>query len=132
MKVTSERLPKSLIALDIELEPQQVNKGLEKAARQLSQRYPIPGFRPGKAPRFMVENYLGRERIMEEATDDLMNTAVRDAMKQAAITPVGQMSLELFEREPFRFRVLVPVEPTVELANYSDYRFPLELRVGQR
>lgn len=126
MKVTSERLPKSLVALDIELDSQQVNKGLDQAARKLSQQYAIPGFRPGKAPRFMVENYLGRERILEEASDALMNAALKDAMKSENIAPVGQVKLENFEADPFRFRVLVPVEPTVELADYRSFQFPLE------
>src|SRR5919205_1726546 len=124
VKVTTERLPKSLIALDIELDQQQVNKGLERAARKLSQQYTIPGFRPGKAPRFIVENYLGRARIMEEASDDLINKAFQDALKQEQIAPVGKASLENVEEKPFRFRVTVPVEPVVELPDYRSYQLP--------
>ncbi|GAC1358161.1 MAG: trigger factor [Herpetosiphon sp.] len=126
MKVTSERLPKSLIALNIELDQQQVNTGLDRAARKLSQQYRIPGFRPGKAPRFIVENYLSRERVLEEASDDLMNAALKDAIKAENLSPVGQAQLENFEPEPFHFRVLVPVEPTIELASYSGIHVPLE------
>ena len=124
MKVTTERLPKSLIALDIELDRQQVDKGLDRAARKLSQQYSIPGFRPGKAPRFIVENYLGRARILEEASDDLINKAFQDAIKQENISPVGRPNLENVEENPFRFRVTVPVEPTVELADYRSYGLP--------
>jgi trigger factor len=127
VKVTTERLPKSLIALDIELDQQQVNKGLERAARKLSQQYSIPGFRPGKAPRFIVENYLGRARIMEEASDDLINKAFQDALKQENINPVGKANLENVEESPFRFRVTVPVEPVVELGDYRAYEIPYEL-----
>lgn len=126
MKVTTERLPKSVIALDIELEQQQVDKGLDRAARKLSQQYKIPGFRPGKAPRFIVENYLGRGRIMEEASDDLINKAFQEALKQEQITPVGKPNLENVEEQPFRFRVTVPVEPIVELADYRSYGLPYE------
>ena len=126
MKVTTERLPKSVIALDIELDQQQVEKGLDRAARKLSQQYAIPGFRPGKAPRFIVENYLGRARVMEEASDDLINKAFKEALKQENITPVGQPTLESVEDQPFRFRVTVPVEPVVELADYRSYRLPYE------
>src|ERR671932_311776 len=94
VKVTTERLPKSLIALDIELDQQQVEKGLDRAARKLSQQYRIPGFRPGKAPRFIVENYVGRARLMEEASDDLINKSFQDALKQEQITPVGRANLD--------------------------------------
>src|SRR5919202_6971821 len=101
VKVTTERLPKSVIALDIELDQQQVEKGLDQAARRLSQKYSIPGFRPGKAPRFIVENYLGRARVLEEATDDLINKSFQEALKQENITPVGKANLESLEEQPF-------------------------------
>ncbi|CAA9384297.1 MAG: Cell division trigger factor, partial [uncultured Chloroflexia bacterium] len=126
MKVTTERLPKSVIALDIELDQQQVEKGLDRAARKLSQQFRIPGFRPGKAPRFIVENYLGRERIMEEASDDLINKSFQEALKEAQLTPVGKANLESLEEQPFRFRVTIPVEPTVSLPEYRSYRLPYE------
>ncbi len=122
MKVTTERLPKSLVALDIELDQSQVDKGLDRAARKLSQQYSIPGFRPGKAPRFIVENYLGRARIMEEASDDLINKAFKDAIKQENITPVGRANLDNVEDKPFRFRVTVPVEPEIQLPDYHRYQ----------
>ena len=127
MKVVTERLPKSVIAVDIELDQQQVNKGLDRAARKLSQQYTIPGFRPGKAPRFIVENYLGRARIMEEASDDLINKAFQEALKQENISPVGKPNLENVEENPFRFRVTVPVEPVVELGDYRAYNIPYEV-----
>src|ERR671932_2508076 len=127
VKVTTERLPKSLIALDIELDQQQVEKGLDRAARKLSQQYRIPGFRPGKAPRFIVENYVGRARLMEEASDDLINKSFQDALKQEQITPVGKASLENVEEKPFRFRVTVPVEPSVDLPDYRAYQIPYEV-----
>lgn len=126
MKVTTERLPKSLIALDIELDQKQVDQGLERAARKLSQQYTIPGFRPGKAPRFIIENYLGRARLMEQASDDLINKAFQEALKQEQITPIGRANLENVEEEPFRFRVTVPVEPSIELPDYHGYRLPYE------
>lgn len=126
MKVTTERLPKSVVALDIELEPQQVQKGLEKAARKLSQQFRIPGFRPGKAPRQIVENYFGRERLLEEATDDLIQKTFPEALKQEQIVPVGRPTLENVEQNPFRYRVMVPVEPTFDLVDYSGYRLPYE------
>jgi trigger factor len=129
VKVTTEKLPKSLLALDIELDREQVEKGLDRAARRLSQKYNIPGFRKGKAPRFIVENYFGRPALLEEASDDLINKAFRDALEQASVEPVGQANLEnvSFEAEPFHFRVTVPVEPSVTLADYRAINVPLEI-----
>jgi trigger factor len=127
VKVTTEKLPKSLLALDIELEPNQVEKGLDRAARRLSQKYTVPGFRKGKAPRFIIENYFGREALMEEASEDLINRAFKDALKQEEIEPVGPASLETVDpSEQFRFRVTVPIPPTVTLPDYREFRLPLE------
>ena len=126
MKITTERLPKSLVALNVELEPQQVQKGLERAARKLSQQYRIPGFRPGKAPRQIVENYFGRDRLLEEATEDLIQKTFPEALKQEELAPVGRPTLESVEHEPFRYRVTVPVEPTISLPEYAAYRLPYE------
>ena len=60
MGVTTERLPRSLVALEIEVDDDRVEANMEKAARRLSQRYRIPGFRPGKAPRAVLERTLGK------------------------------------------------------------------------
>ncbi len=129
MKVTTERLPKSLLALDIELDRDQVEKGLDRAARRISQKVNIPGFRKGKAPRFIVENYFGRGALIEEASDDLINRSFREALEQNQIEPVGKASLGdvHFDEEPFRFRVTVPVSPTVTLPDYQGISIPLEV-----
>ncbi len=128
MKVTTERRPKSLMALDIEIDRAQLEKGLDRAARRISQRVNIPGFRKGKAPRFIVENYFGRGALMEEAQEDLINRTFRDALQQESVEPVGQANLEEvhFDEEPFHFVVTVPVEPTVTLPDYRAIRVPAE------
>jgi trigger factor len=130
VKVTSEKLPKSLLALDIELDSDQVEKGLDRAARRLSQKVNIPGFRKGKAPRFIVENYYGRSALIEEAYEDLVNKAFKAALDQEQISPVGQANLENvnFNEAPFHFRVTVPVAPTTTLPDYRAIRAGFEPR----
>jgi trigger factor len=130
VKVTTEKLPKSLLAVDIELDQAQVEKGLDRAARRLSQKYNIPGFRKGKAPRFIVENYFGRPALIEEAYEDLVNKAFKQAVDEEKITPVGKANLGdvHFDETPFHFRVLVPVEPTTRLPDYRAIQVPYEPR----
>lgn len=130
MKVTTERLPKSILALDIELDRDQVEKGLDRAARKLSQKVNIPGFRKGKAPRFILENYFGRQALVEEATDDLINKAFKEVVAQEQIEPFGPASLDgppALDTAPYHFRVLVPVAPTVTLPDYRAIHAPLEV-----
>lgn len=130
MKVTTEKLPKSLLAVDVELDHSQVEKGLDRAARRLSQKYNIPGFRKGKAPRFIVENYFGRSALIEEASEDLINKAFKEALDQEKIAPVGRANLETihFDEPPFSFRVTVPIDPTTKLPDYRGIRVPYEPR----
>jgi trigger factor len=119
-----------LLALDIELDSDQVEKGLDRAARRLSQKVNIPGFRKGKAPRFIVENYYGRAALIEEAYEDLVNKAFKAALDQEQISPVGQANLETvdFNQAPFHFRVTVPVAPTITLPDYRAIQAPFEPR----
>jgi len=128
VKVTKEKLPKSLLSLEIELDREQVEKGLDRAARRLSQKYNIPGFRKGKAPRFIVENYFGRPTLIEEASEDLINKAFKQALDQEGINPVGQASLAniSFDEPPYRFSVTVPVPPTTTLPDYRAIQAPFE------
>lgn len=126
VKVTAERLPKSLIAMDIEPDAATIEKEMNKAAKRVANKVSIPGFRKGKAPRFMIENYYGREIIQEEATDGIIQAAFKVALEEQGIDPVAQATIEDVQFEPFRFRVLVPVEPTVTVGDYRTLRVPLK------
>ncbi|MGQ9613226.1 MAG: trigger factor [Chloroflexus sp.] len=126
MKVTTEKLPKSLIALQIEIDRDQFERSLNQASRRLSQKFPIQGFRPGKAPRFIIERTFGREALIEEATEELINTGYRKAIKQENIEVVGPPNLDkIHSLEPFVFTVHVPVPPTVTLPDYRSIHVPL-------
>ncbi len=128
MKVTTEKLPKSLISLQIEIDRDQFERGLDQAARRLSQKFPIHGFRPGKAPRFIIERTFGRAALIEEATEDLINNAYKKAIQQEQIEVIGPPALERIDSlEPFIFTVKVPVPPTVALADYRSIRVPLNV-----
>lgn len=128
MKVTKEKLPNSLISLQVELDPATVEKGLDRAARRLSQMHHIPGFRRGKAPRFIVERIFGKEALIREATDELVNNALRDIIEREDIAPVGKPSLEEINfLGTVTFRVTIPVRPSIRFSDYLSYRFPLEV-----
>lgn len=128
MKITTEKLPRSLLSLQIELDKDRLERGLDQAARRLSQKYPIHGFRPGKAPRFMIERTFGREALIEEASQDLINKAFREALDREQIEPVGPANLNgVSSEDPFTFSVTVPVPPTIEVGDYQAIRAPLEL-----
>jgi trigger factor len=122
VKVSTQRLPESQVLLEIEVDPQQMERSLEKAHRRLAQRVEVPGFRKGKAPPNMLERHLGRPRIVQEALDILIPEAYNQAIEEQNIDAIDQPSIELLNDEPLAFKATVPVRPTVDLGDYQHLR----------
>ncbi|MFZ9857452.1 MAG: trigger factor [Roseiflexaceae bacterium] len=129
MKVTSERLPRSIMQLTIELEETMVEKELDRAARSLSQKVRVPGFRPGKAPRAILERFYGRPALVEEATDGIINAGFRKALEQEGVEPIAQANVidVQFATTPYTFVVHVPVEPITKIPDYSGIKVPFNV-----
>jgi trigger factor len=126
VKVSTERIPDSQVVLEIEVEPDHMEKSLEKAYRRLAQRTKVPGFRQGKAPRAMVERYLGPEAIRREALDILIPEAYRQAIGEENIEPVDLPAIEVMQEEPLVFKATVPVRPSIDLGDYRAVRVERE------
>jgi trigger factor len=122
VKVTTERLPQSQVRLQIEVEPERLERAMDQAYRRVVHRARIPGFRPGKAPRPMVERYLGRETLLQEALDRLVPEVYEEALKQEGIDAIAQPELEIPQMEPPVLKLTVPVRPSIELGDYRDVR----------
>lgn len=130
MKVTVERLPQSAVRLDIAADPEEFERAFERAFRRINQQVAIPGFRPGRAPRALVERRLGREVIVHEAHQELMDQLYRKALEQEELVPVSEPVVEVYQDEPLAFRVEVQVYPRVELNDYRSVRVePREVSV---
>ena len=122
MKVTLERLPESRVQLDIEVDQDRVDKSFEAAYRKMASRARVPGFRPGKAPRQMIERALGHDRIMGEALDDLVPKVYEEAAKEQPFDAIDRPALDKVEFEPVRLSFIIPVRPTVDLGEYRALR----------
>lgn len=122
MKVSLERLPESRVLLDIEVDQERLEKSLQVAYRKVANRARIPGFRPGKAPRHIVERAIGREGLIREALDQLVPDVYNDVIKEHDVDAIDQPELEIVEIEPVRFKATVPIRPTVDLGDYLSIR----------
>lgn len=123
MQYTIERLVESQVAVDVQLESARVEKALNQAARRIAQKVRIPGFRPGKAPRNIIEARFGRASLYEEAIDDLVRGAYREILENGEFDPIAEAELDITSIEPFAFRLTIPVRPTVTLGDYRSLRF---------
>jgi trigger factor len=118
VSVVTETLPGSQVGLTIEVSQEQVDGAYERVLQRLSQRVKIGGFRPGKAPRALVEARLGATTIREEVIEFLVPPAVDRALKEREIEAIDRPQVEIQELErgrPARFTARVSVWPEVTL-----------------
>ena len=130
MTVTVSPAPRSSVALRVELPPERLDAAIAEAVRHLAQRTKIPGFRPGKAPRSIVERAVGRDAVLDEAMDHLVNRAVRDALIEHDILPLTDAAVDIEQRiegKPVIFTATVQVRPEVKLGDYKGFNFGPEI-----
>ena len=95
MQVTVSPAPRSSLTVRVELPPERLDAALAEAVQHLSKRTKIHGFRPGKAPRAVVERAVGPEAVLEEAMDHLVQRAYRDALREHDILPLTQAEVNV-------------------------------------
>jgi trigger factor len=130
MQITRTPAPKSTVQLEIELPPERLERAMSDAVRALARRTRVPGFRPGKAPRPVLERHLGPGVVLDEAVDHLMQDAYREAILQEELLPLTNADVELVQAEegkPLIFKAVVPVRPEVTLGDYRGFNFKPEI-----
>ena len=130
MKVTNEKTENSQVFLSIEMEAAEMEEALEKSYRRLVKKANIPGFRKGKAPRDLLERYLGKESLIEDALNKMIPEAYERALKEQEIDAFAQPHIEVTQTDPVIFKATVPVRPTVTLGDYHSIKVapePVEL-----
>jgi trigger factor len=126
MEVSVSPAPKSSVRLRVELPPERLDAAIAEAVRHLSQRTKIPGFRPGKAPRGVLEAVLGKDAVLEDALDHAVERAYRDALIKEDILPLTNAAVEVeqgIEGKPVIFTATVQVRPEVKLGDYRAFNF---------
>lgn len=118
MQVTREQIDPCTVALDIQVEPEKVSAGFERAYREFGKYTSVPGFRPGKAPRKVLEQYVNQERLRERVLELVAGPAYQEALKQEAIEPYSDPEVDfadLADGEAWQFKAVVPTAPQVTL-----------------
>ncbi len=133
MALTAEvvNLEENRVRLDVEVPEDEVQKRMDRAVRDLAREIRIPGFRPGKAPRHVIDHFVGRGSVMAEAIDHLVGESYDAAIDQTTIVPIDQPEFDIdpdavVEGQTVRFTATVAVRPEVTLGAYTDYPFTLE------
>ncbi len=127
MKITTEDMPDRQIGLLIELEEAEIEDHKQRAYRRLVQRYVIPGFRRGKAPRVILERHIGAETLIQDDIEGLLERSVADAVEQQELEPIARPQVtDLESLDPITFRATISLRPEVELGDYESIRVDWE------
>jgi trigger factor len=124
LKITQEEVVDLQTVLNIELEEDDLPPYLDRGYRRVVDRVSIPGFRKGKAPRTIVENFLGKESLIREALDFMVSDVTEKAFSERNIETAGPPDVELLDLDPVIFKATVALKPIVDLGNYRGIRVP--------
>jgi trigger factor len=130
MEVTVSQAPRSSVRLHVEVPAERLDAAIAEAVRHLSQRTKIPGFRPGKAPRGVLEAVLGKDAVLEDALDHAVQRAYRDALIEQSILPLTNAEVNVeqgIEGKPLIFNATIQVRPEVKLGDYRGFNFKPEI-----
>ena len=126
MKVTKESVTSTELTVNIVMEAEDEDPFLQRSYRRTVGRLNIPGFRKGKAPRAIVESYVGREALVQEALEFMIPETLDKVLKDEDIQAFIEPQIEVTEVEPVSFKALVPLEPQVDLGAFRDIRLEKE------
>ena len=122
-----EKVEKSQVALTIEVSAAEFEAAIEKAYQKMRKKINVPGFRPGKAPRKIIEGMYGAEVFFEEAINIAFPDAYEAAVKEKELQVVGYPSVEMVgecTKDGFTFKATAPVYPEVTLGEYKGLSAP--------
>ena len=145
MKVTATPADRSTVILEVEVPAQRVHAAVDEAVRHQQRRVRVPGFRPGKVPRQMLERTMGIDRqdptvpdpIYDDAREHLYERSIIEALREQAELDVLELPrapewIGFSELSGASYRVTLPFRPSVELGDYEAYPFTPEIEsVGE-
>ena len=107
--------------VEVEIAPKRVKKAFDRAYKDLAKKVPVKGFRPGKAPRSVLERLYGAS-IVEQIEQTLVSETLGDAVELAGVDPVAEPAIEAEAPKPdqaFQYVAHVEVKPPVELPDLT-------------
>ena len=125
LSVTTEQLPKSQVGMTIEVPAETVDATYERVLNRLASRSKLEGFRPGRAPRALVEARLGPAVLREEVVETMVPEVLRQALEEKSINPIDNPDVEVVELErgrPARLKATVSVMPEVTLGEATSLK----------
>ena len=136
MKATQISKENGVVKFNIEFTPEEFSDAVNKAYLANRGKFQIDGFRKGKAPRKIIENFYGHDVFWDEALNNLLEKGYYDALTEMDLEVISQPSFEAPEikkDEPVVLTGSVQVFPEVEVKNYKGLEIEkVETKIGEK
>ena len=123
MKITTKNIEDYKRELTVEFDSEELAKNKKNAAKRLGNRVSIPGFRKGKVPIQILEKHLGKDAIIEETQDILINKGANEAIKMFNLVPVTEMVPKIISCEDEKglvYTLTFTPYPEIKLGEYKN------------
>lgn len=122
MKSTVEKLSPTRVRINVEVPFTELEPDFDRAFKELAKQVRLPGFRPGKAPRKLLEARVGREAMLDQVVGEAVPGRYTEAVTTQAVQPLGQPEIEITKKEygeDLVFTAEVDVRPEITLPDLS-------------
>ena len=129
MTVTIEKLENNEVKLNIEIGSETASLEYNKACKKLGERVNIPGFRPGKAPKNLVEKYVGIDNLQKEVLQAVLPSVLESTIEENKFDIISQPSVEKYEfADDMSMKITAKLElrPEVKLPEYKGVEVEVE------
>lgn len=126
MKTHVEELDGNTVRLTVTVPAEEVDEAIDAAYKRIAKKIKIPGFRAGKAPKPVIDTHVGRDAVIGDAQDEVLNESYGKALDAEKLRPIAQPEISEFDAmEPgkeFEFVAEVEVRPELTLSSIDDLK----------
>jgi trigger factor len=130
VKATVEPLEGNKVRVSVEVDEAEFDKAIDAAFRKIAREVRIPGFRPGKAPRKVLERRLGANVGREQALHDSLPEYYAQALSENDVDAIAAPEIDITSGEegegPLAFDAVVEVRPEVQVPGYGGLRVEID------
>lgn len=129
MKSTVEQLSPTRVRINVEVPFTELEPDFDRAFKELAKQVRLPGFRPGKAPRKLLEARIGRGAVLEQVVNDALPSRYSEAVSTSDLKPLGQPEIEitkLEDNEELVFTAEVDIRPEITLPELESLKITVD------
>lgn len=123
MNTTVEQVNDHTVRLTVTVPATDVDAAIDRAYKEIAKKVKIPGFRPGKAPHAMIDTHVGREAVLADAQELLLDETFPKAVEAEGLKPIARPEAEdldeLLDGAEYTYTVNVEVKPELTVSSYE-------------